>query len=510
MKSSWPFAVVLTSILVTALVAPPPAAAQGAVQLEFLPSARPQDSNFRLSRMYGFSVARESSNIYRLYSTGPNQRVKWSGSTIADLGWPPETYCVPTEPPYHHNSTVPQWDSRCWEQIGLYWKYDDCGVNNQYFPCRWNGTWHAYPGVANPNISTFPVSWLWPKTTDWGINGFTPVMTKKMVNDPPIGPQTTCTDGSSPCPPRTGGESVCQEFNPDAYSTGVSNSKVVQVGSRWFMAFNTQIRWQSSAAGGHNSSDKWRVAWAYSDDGKNWTPYQTFLFRSSKEGQTTSCGAGLVLTDLFVDGNYFYIVFFEAGTMDVRLARAAISTATRGFSGSWQVAATPLVGGAYQWKAVTLGEKTDFAGLSAASILPTLRWGGTPKQADINRVFHSATPGSPSTLVALTADADPDPDPDDGIPAPVYLQIWTTTSLNKPFTFQSEISQSQLSQYMPVGPWGLEFQMTQHPDNVPATPRLVASQLDLWWVENLSHVHPYGNATVSRKTVRLKGGPFGP
>lgn len=499
MKSSCRFAVVLTSILAFALAAAPPAAAQGPVQLEFLTSARPQDSNFRLSRMYGFSVV-AADNKVRLYSTGPNQRVKWSGSTIADLGWPPETYCVPTEPPYHHDSTVPQWDSRCWEQIGLYWKYDDCGAGNQYFPCRWNGTWHASPGVASPNISTFPVSWLWPRTTGWGINGFTPVMTKGMVNDLPIGPHDACTDGSGPCPPRTGVESTCQQYNPDAYSSGVSNPKVVKVGSRWFMAFNTQIRHQAMGVG-HNSRDKWRIAWATSTDGDTWTPFHTFLFRSTGETRTDPCAGGLVLTDLFTDNGYFYIVFFEERTDRVHLARAQITAATAGFTGSWQVAATPLVNGKYQWKPVSLGARTDFYNLSAASILPTRRNGGVAKQADISRVWNTA--GTGFRYVALTADRDPHIHPTDD--PPYYLQVWTTTSLDKPFTFESEIAESALP-FAHIG-WGLEVQMSQHPDN---TPRLEAGQLDLWVAEDLSSQHGYALQTVSRKTVRLKGGIFGP
>jgi hypothetical protein len=64
-----------------------------------------------------------------------------------------------------------------------------------------------------------------------------------------------------------------------------------------------------------------------------------------------------------------------------------------------------------------------------------------------------------------------------------------------------------------VGGNGLEIAFTQYHDNLPTSPRLVANQLDVWIVQNLTNPEVPADLTpgvsVSRFTARLRGGIYG-
>jgi len=470
------------------LLLAPPVGAQ--VQFEIQnPTPRIQDSNFKIAGTYGFSVVWEYPSNYRLYATSGNQRKTWYGSTIRDLKSFPPDPC-----PLDEDPTTPGWDSRCQEQVGLYWKYVDCGIGE---PCEWGGQWNAYPGTRN--ASTFPVSWLWPaQYPNFGIPGYTPVLTKDAVNSPPV-----C--GGGQCPPPTGVATECHPGNPDAYSKGVANGKVVQIyygggNRRWFMVYNSTVKTIDGS-----SSDRFRIAWAHSYDGKNWTPHDTYLLRSKRESNPYCGSLGVLVTDMFIDTGKFYIVFFELLTNKVYMARSHITPfGTNPGHGVWQVSG-PIVNGKRTWiNLPSDGRLVDLPQLGATSISYSL-YGTVPlKQTDINKIY---VPGRSGTglvggvdyqYVMITTDRN--------LLGDDVLQVWTANSLDDPFVYQSQVDTSMLSK----GAFGWEFGLTQYPDNLDTSPRLVSDQLDFWVVQNLSAQGQNAAVMVSRTTAKLTGGIFGP
>ena len=346
---------------------------------------------------------------------------------------------------------------------------------------------------------------------DYGVAGFTPLLSKNKVNGVVLQPQGDWCLTGSPCPPKTGAESVCHCHNPDSYATGAANSKAVQVYynggvSRWFMAFNEQIHSEDNQGSNSsdNSSDNWRILWARSEDGKTWTVDPQILFRSVSETSTDYCGTGLLVTDMFLDNGHFYMTFTDVGTSAVYLVRSQIATpyGTNPGYGTWKIAVRPLKNGQWDWKDLELGKQLNFVTLQAANILPSRMTnpGFTVKQSDIGRVFTSATPNSASRYIALTSDV---------LSGQPVLQVWSTDSLNKPFQYESDVDLSAVS----IGGNGLEIAFTQYSDNLPSTPRLIAGQLDFWIVQNLTNPDVPGDLTprisVSRFTARLRGGIYG-
>ena len=490
MRTRW------TIFALTILIALP-AAAQVQFQIQN-PTPRPQDSNLKVAGTFGFSVLFEPPSSYWLYATSANQYKTWHEGTVKTF----KSLIVPHPCPQDGDPSAPGWDYRCEEQVGLYWKYVDCAYGS---PCQWEGKWNAYPGTLN--ASTFPVSWLWPATFPGiGIPNHTPVLTRTVVNSPPI-----C--GTEPvCPPPTGVASTCHPGNPNSWHKGVANGKVVKVNygggnRRWFMVYNAMIHTNASGA-----SDRFRMAWAYSSDGKTWTSHNRFLLRSHKEAISSCASQGVLVTDMFIDTGKFYIVFFELGTNNVYLARSPITPyGTNPGYGTWQIGGS-IVNGKRTWiNLPSGGGLVNLAQLGAVSISSPQH--GSPnvplKQTDINRIYvpgrsgSGLVPGVDYQYLMITMDRRETGPP----PAPgTVLQAWTANTLEDPFVYQSEINTSMLTK----GAHDWEFGLTQYQDNLDTSPRLVANQLDFWVVQNLSSQGPAAQVTVTRSTAKVTGGIFGP
>jgi hypothetical protein len=307
---------------------------------------------------------------------------------------------------------------------------------------------------------------------------------------------------SGPCPPRTGpsgGTNGFHAYNPNEFATGTANSKAVQVKypngtSRWFMVFNKMIHpasityYTDFAAGTKKNdtldvgggADNWQVLWATSPDGVDWTVHQQVLFRSTKERSEN--WTGLLLTDMFIDGGYFYVLFQDLVDPHLYLARSRIdlanpSSATgyvQNTAEGWSVATTPLVSGQYTWKRLPLGQQINFNDIDntpaspvvAYRVMPAINspWGGYVKQASVARIFTAAAANSPSRFFGVTNDG-------------TIVQLWSTADLSTPFQFESNVN---LAPTIEPGGNGWEFSFNHYPDNAPATPRIIGPALDLW------------------------------
>lgn len=326
------------------------------------------------------------------------------------------------------------------------------------------------------------------------------------------------------CPPKTGvpPEKSFHAYNPDDFATGAANPKAVRVKydtgqTRWFMAFNKQIKFVTPTYGvpgprnysryGGSAMDNWQMMWATSNDGANWTIHPRMLLRSVLESQSAS--QGVLVTDMTIDEGHFYVLFQDLARPHLYLIRAPIdtvySTTSAGYvSGGWRIAASPLqANGEYTWKSFTLGAQLDLEQLGAYPVMPSRNWtaGGFVKQAAWARVFSSTSPGT-SLYFGVTRDITWGGD------GRWPIQLWKTDSLSKPFQYESEVVISDPSR-MP-GAFDWEFGFSHYIDNTAATPRIVSNGFDFWIIENLQPLSPTGApndglVTLSRHTAKLKG-----
>lgn len=521
--------------LALAILSPLPTTVKAqTISLEIVEPQSAVDKNFRLAGTAGFSVSFVPDQ-YRLYATTHIPRLKWKTQTALDdfyyktkgYGWPTAARPQPTPIPagVEHCAIIKdpsEWNRRCIDSIGLFTKRLFCTfASNPNYSCEGNSYWNAAPGRSN--VKTFPDYNLWPRRDGWGVTNFTPVIDKESVNAVRLLPPDPA---DATRPPPTGAHQLCHPHNPYSHATGAANPKVVQVkyadgAKRWFMAFNSQIHSEQNV--GDSGNDKWRVLWAYSADGFQWTVHPQVLFRSTSEAGG-GCMEGLIVTAAFTDDGHFYVLFHESGTDRVYMARSPVAPASTSVPGydaaaGWSVAgaADPSTG-RYEWIPLTggrLGAQLDWHRLGARSIFPS-RYSPHGfmgvKQSAIARVFASATPHSASKYVGLTVDKPGDLD---GIAQRDVFQVWATEDLNKSFTYQSDIN---IPASLKLGGYGFEFGFTHYVDNTADSPRVAASGFDLWFVEDLraepNTALPPGVmntavVSVSRRKARLRGDIYG-
>lgn len=462
------------------------------ITLQLLPSSQ-ADQNYRVGAMAGFSVAYVPDQ-YRLYGTTSIPRGKWLSNTTMDdyffeslqvgsaVNVNDQDKCWVSSSQFYDPRL---WNARCVDTIGLLTKRVACNSNPNY-ACQNNDLWNAYPGRSN--MSTFPTrpplddsGFGWPGNNSWGVKNFSPIITKNTVNDSQ--PTPPPTGAPAPAPPAL----PCSSHNIGPYATGVANSKVTQVKfpdgtTRWFMAYNSQIHkeWGGSPPG-FNGDDLWRVQWAYSNDGQNWTAENRSLLLDVTE-TFGWCSTGELVTDMFVDTDpfdgktYFYIVMTRTTFDQVWLLRSpVVEASTPGYDTSlgWEIRGRVDAGGRNVWVRIPpekLGTHIDFTGIGAEAILPSRfggSYGGLIKQSVISRVFSSEQPYSQSKYVALTVDKNG--------AGPSVVQLWATDDLSRPFTYQSDVAG------VPAGGYGFEFGFTHYPDNNPATPRVFDNNFELWF-----------------------------
>lgn len=472
-----------------------PASAQPVFDI-LQPSPRAQDPNWEIPGS-GFSVS-NSAGVVRVYANSLAERARWKPDLSGFDGFRDgNPLCA------WNNDPINWTDPRCsTDSVGLFWKPEACLDGET--TCGWGGTWNGYPG--EDNTSTQPHTWLWPNQSHepFGTKNFASLITHLTVNAVTLQPQrTSCANGVGVCPPPTGSEAGCFPDNPNTWSTGTANSKVVEVrysdgSSRWFMALNSMNHIDPAYALGHSwAADIWRVLWAYSDDGENWTIDPQILFRDTSEAtakkdsslctptSVACCRAeGPLVTDLLVDGGYFYLTMTNVNSLDVYLLRSPVDTwrySVPGYGSGWEIVSGTDFSGNWTWSPVSLGQQVDFASLGINVMPGVSTWGGI-RQAALTRVFESSAANSDSRYVALVAEGG--------------NQVWLYTAdslATGPFQRRSQVT---LDLGHPIGAHGIEFAFTKYPDNVPATPRVVDDQLDVWFVTNKTGTGSLGTTVV--------------
>lgn len=453
-------------------------------------ATRKRDDYFQMPFMFGFSV-NQVAGIYYLNATTNLDRRAWNaaGTGMWDLVFPKSGWCSTCNPPPEPCDPMlkpAQWDSRCGDAVGVMWKAVTSTVPRwNYLDVRSNTTAFVNP---TPTTTTWPYQWP-GQFMQTGIPGFDAAINFAKIN---------AAIPNMVQPAGTPADCRRELWNTDFDATGASNAKAAYVNGKWYMAFTGTVM-NPTVTGDWTADEIFNVYWAISSDGKNWTVRRP-LFRTTLE--TTQCGGGLLMTQLFTDSGYFYIVLKEMrGTMHgSSLLRAPIDASTDGFT-SWQIAARdPLNANRYLWKPVPANGYLDYATLDA---FPVMSYGGSVssvKQTVISRVFASSSPFSPSMFVGVATRYSGDAS---------KIDVWTAPDLDTPFTYQSEIDVAYIP---PKGTWGYEPQFTVYSDNTPSTPAVVGRELDFWLTGdmNVGTSVFWKNLVAYRATGTLSGGIFSP
>jgi hypothetical protein len=299
-----------------------------------------------------------------------------------------------------------------------------------------------------------------------------------------------------PCPPKTGrpASQSNHAYNPDDFATGAANSKAVQVnypgGTRWFMAFNSMIKFVTPTGPdpttpnpsdyGRSAADNWRILWATSPDGVAWTIHEQILFRSPGEGLGPE--RGLLVTDLFVDQGFFYLLFTDVGKSHMYLARCRIDldnpSSPTGYrqnaAEGWSVAIRS--GSQIAWSLIRdLGGHVDFdsPSVNAEKVMPSPAGTGySVKQGAIARIFQSANQGAASSFFGVSNLHDASSG------ATWKIGLWCSPDIaTRPFTYRSEVA---LPTGLATAVNGWEFGFQHYPDNIAQNPRIAAPQMPVW------------------------------
>lgn len=466
---------------------------------------RKVDTNFRLAMTGGLSVAETGNNNYYFFG-GTQHRRAWksTGTDMWDfqLNW---GFCgtdCPGQPA--QNPCSPALDPRdrglnCGDATGMWWisKNNTSGWWNYNRASGGTASIPQFPLFATPG-TTGAWPYRWPAQHPYtGTPDFKLVADYRKVNAAiPV-----------PTPPVLSTNCTWDDSNPGYFAAGAANSKVVYYNGTWYMAFNQTVN--NPQNGGWTASDNWRVLWARSTDGQNWTIQPGVLFRSKKEEST--CGLGLMMTQLFIDNGYFYIVANDLMTDWMTLLRAPVDQTQPWGYGQWQIAADIPGSPSITWKNTPGDGHLDLVHgpgkLNPAFIMNSVA--GGVKQGAIARVYTSPT-SSAFRYIGVTIGIKDTPTP------PYYkkvLELWSTPNLDTRFTkVDEEIDLGYLKQpgypsFKPSGLDGYEFAFTS------AQSRNVGHEFDFWIIGTFNSADPNDHirdGVAFRATATLSGDIFSP
>jgi hypothetical protein len=380
------------------------------------------------------------------------------------------------------NQSPLTFDSRCGDSSWVVWKQPLSPSTGWNYVSTITGQTRV---AAVPSIGVWPYQWPTdrPKT---GVPGQVNTLDFKKIND------------AFPNPPKPSPHGCRRElFNPNYLATGAANTKVVAVNGIWYMAFNETIN-EPSIDGHWTSGDIFRVGWATSTDGRIWVPSHLLFRAPAEENSPPNCAGGFVITQLFTDSGYFYMLVDEF-THGLILLRAQINTSLPDGFSTWDIATN----GVNHWTPVTIDAVLDPVAVNATRLMFPMDRTDT-QQGAIARVFNSSAPNSSSSFVAVTVDG-------------TQLKLFSSSSLDNladaPFVPRSSVDLAYLKPR--TASFGWEFGFTSDANNTSATPTVIGREFDFWLNGNF---YPNGtdnnltgiSFTGYRTTATLSGDIYSP
>src|SRR6185369_11096543 len=168
---------------------------------------------------------------------------------------------------------------------------------------------------------------------------------------------------------------------------------------------------------------------------QNWTIQPSVLFKS--KGEETTCAQGLMMTQLFIDNGYFYIVANDLYTDWMTLLRAPIDQTQPWGYGQWQIAADIPGAANYTWKNTPADGYLDLVHGGPEKLNPAYIMAspaGGVKQGQIARVYTTAT-SSEWRYIGITVGVRNTPTP--GVYRYV-LELWSAPDLDTNFVKQED------------------------------------------------------------------------
>ena len=477
---------------------------------------RRTDNNFQMGGTSGFSTV-QLNGAYYLYGPAGFNDSAWGPLTIIDsLRYPGafDGWCSANmvnngtlKPPCDPSILPTQRDARCGDEAGLFSKSVTSSVTSWLYQDFSTGGQQRLQAIAAPGA--------WPVTDNplpapqngvcqlnTGITGWHPVITAAAIN------------AAIPSPPRLGTPGNChRDMTAYSFATGAADEKVVYFSGHWYMAFSETVNNPApqSPVGlppnhyGWTTSDLFFPDWATSSDGQTWTVRNQLFHSSVEQGY---CFGGFLVTELIIDGGYFYMLVDEMYGKGLILFRAPVDASNpNGFdSNGWQLQTQSSSG--ITWTNVAVGSTintsnvTGSGGVQAVSIAPGS--GEFVQQGSLQRVYNSAAPNSPSQIVLITTASSG---------GGTVLYVWTAPDLNSPFTQQNVIDTAFIIK-PPTGS-GYEFGFSYYPDQSPATPRIIGTEFDFWLIGDFasspgSDPNDLLGMVAYRTTATLSGGIYSP
>jgi hypothetical protein len=295
------------------------AAAQVTATIRDVPGVSPYDA-FDFKQMTAYHPAVIYTNdIYALYYHGGGPSNTGSG-----FNWNQDP-CNNTAPyvqdPNNPTGFIQAWVepdsgySECDDRTFFAWKHLSCAAGGA---CGSTNSWNVWPGTANyPALQYFNSKYTYSGLLQTGITPPTSIANWSTGNSlSPLSPnflpyQTPALSYPDPATP---------SYSVPSYSGG-GNQSAIEVEGHFFMAWDPNINDPTHHTGGN---DVHRIAWAYSNDGANWTQSGVVIRDAS---EVTNRGEGVVASALYYEQatQTFYMLASSLKTGQIYLLKAHYS-----------------------------------------------------------------------------------------------------------------------------------------------------------------------------------------
>jgi hypothetical protein len=309
-SNRWPIqhSVLFVTVVVFLAIVFPASAQTVTGQIVDVAGVSPADA-FDLNNMSGYHPsAVYKDDIYALFyhGGGPSIRDTTNPDGSQWSWWKPYTTCNETETDSSYTTPVPGY-RECNDRVFMSWKHLSCGAGGA---CGTNNNWNTYPGTSNyPNMDYFHSAGNSPAySLPTGITSMANWSNYTSFPAPYLHP------ASQP--------------NASEYG-GAGAPSVIYQNGLWFMAYSALV------GGIGNGNDLWRMAWAYSTDGANWT--QTGLIYLDDAGESLGPPQfGVIPQQIYYEDGFFYIIFTRLFGNSIYIMRSAFQSSPPYYS-VWQM-----------------------------------------------------------------------------------------------------------------------------------------------------------------------------